>query len=50
MDSFIGQSQNKNSWLIISISILDKGVYINLPLEDISLDFPWTPVWEICKL
>ena len=26
MDNFIGQSQNKNSWLIILISILDKEV------------------------
>ena len=40
MDSFIGQSQNKNSWLIKLILILDKEVSVNLPLEDISKHFP----------
>ena len=44
MDNFIGQSQNKNSWLIIPTIILGKKVQVNLPLEDISIHFSWTPV------
>ena len=41
MDNLIEQSQNKNSWLIISTSILDKEVSA---LEDTSIYFPWIPV------
>ena len=44
MDNFTGQSQNKNSWLIVSVSIVDKEVSENLTLEDISIYFSWTPV------
>ena len=44
MDNFIGQSQNKNSWSIIPTIILGKKVQVNLPLEDISINFSWTPV------
>ena len=43
MDNLIEQSQNKNSWLIISISILDKKSLVNLALEDTSIYFPCTP-------
>ena len=39
------QSQNKSSWLMILISILDKEVcLVNLALEDTSIYFPWIPV------
>ena len=43
MDNLIEQNQNKNSWLTLSTSILDKEVNLAFE-EDTSIYFPWTSV------
>ena len=43
MDNFIGQIQNENPWLIISASVLDKEVEVNLSLKDTTIYFLQTP-------
>ena len=44
MNNLIEESQNKNSRLIISTSILDKKSLVNFALEDTSIYFPCPPV------